>query len=496
MVTHTKNYSYLEWNQRVNSVAWGLIELGIKPGDSIGLCLANGEAAATMYFAIHKAGAVAVMLNTRWKYQNIAYVLCEAQVKVIVYDSPVSNEVLLAVDSCEQDILKITCDVPEKGGEISYEKLAGIPTDNAPEISRDDNDMGTILYTSGTTGIPKGVCRSSRSDYYSSLAIIVEHHWERFERILMVMPLYHTMGLHTLISMVLLNGTLIFPESGDISECLHSIVQEQITALYLVPTIYHNLLEKIRLEGCGHLHVNKLAFAGAPMSPVLVERCYKTFQPKIFINQYGCTEMLAITTNSQLDKKPTAAGRPTLHTRLRIVTADRNRAVAPAEVVATGDTGEIILHASLPQTFLGYLNKPEATKQVLHNGWYYTGDLGFLDADGDLFLTGRVDDMIISGGENVWPGEVEEILMQHPGVKEVAVVGLPDEQWGECITAFIVLALSSLTEEELDSFCIQCPDLARYKRPRKYIFLKEIPKSPAGKILRKYLKTADYVSFS
>lgn len=491
IVTEKQRLTYREWDQRINSVAHGLIHAGIRPGDHVAVCTGNGEAAATTYFAIHKAGAVAVMLNTRWKKQDFIYAFREADIKAVLYDKAGRDEVRQAILACENSLVCIydtQGQVNDDEGEFLYEKLAGNPTSGAPACPRRESGVSTILYTSGTTGEPKGVCRSCRSDYYSALAIILEHRWGRFERVLAVMPLYHTMGLHTLISMVLLNGTAVLLPRANPEECYPFLASESVSALYLVPTIFHDFVEFIAGSNPGTLRVKKLAFAGAPMTAGLIKRCREVFQPEVFVNQYGCTEMLAISINSSLDKKPLSAGRPALHSRLRIVAGHRNRTVHPEEMVPRGETGEVILDFSSPQAFLGYLSKPDVTRQVVREGWYFTGDLGFFDSDGDLQLMGRVDDMIISGGENIYPGEVEKILREYSQVKDAVVLGLPDKRWGEIVTACIVPATAGLTIHELERFCVEHPGLARYKRPRRFIFLGAIPRSPTGKVSRRRLK--------
>ena len=492
IVTPEGSLSYNQWNCRINSVAWRLYKAGIQPGDRVAICSANGEPPATMYFAAQKIGAVAVLLNSRWKEKELAYALNDSASKAIFYDQVSEEEVLKALRSNALNPLQIVSQSrsnnTEKDTILTYEKLTDSPEKQPPNLDREETEIGTILYTSGTTGIPKGVCRTCRSDYYASLALIIEHRWSRFERILGVMPLYHTMGLHTLISMVLLNGAVVMLPKADPAESIKAIEAEKITALYLVPTIYHDLVEHLNISAKSPLKVPKLAYAGAPMPVHLINKCRDTFCPDVFVNQYGSTEMLAITINPRLDINPVSVGRPALHSRIRIVAADRNRRVLPDETLARGEVGEVIVEATSPQAFSGYLNKPEQTEQVLRNGWYFTGDLGFIDEKGDLVLSGRIDDMIISGGENIFPYEVERILLSHPLVKDAAVVGVPDERWGEVVTAFIVPDSVELESEMLERFCRESPELARYKRPRHFIFVKEIPKSVSGKVLYSILK--------
>ncbi|MDW7673560.1 MAG: class I adenylate-forming enzyme family protein [Bacillota bacterium] len=490
LIDGTLRLTYKEWNNRVNAVAWGFIKLGLQPGERIAICARNNEPVLTSYFAAHKAGLTAVLLSTRWKSTELAYALNETEVSLVIYDKSTSDQVTVALKQCPRNILGIPVDeeVLDGSGHMYFKNLFVNLPDYPPDINRDDNTISTILYTSGTTGKPKGVPRTHRSDYYASLALIIQHRWTPLERTLGVMPVYHTMGLHTVISMVILNGLSVLLPNFNSSSCIYHIKEESLTALYLVPTIFYDLVNQLTAVEKKEILIQKLAFAGAPMAPSLIEKCYQTFKPEVFINQYGSTEMHAITINPDLKNKPNSSGRPALHSHIRIVPADANRRVLPSEEVPIGKTGEIIVKANSPQAFTKYLNQPDANDHALRNGWYFTGDLGYLDEEGDLYLKGRLDDMIISGGENIYPQEVEEVLLTHPQVKDAAVVGLADERWGEKVVAFIVTGSSQLNHEELEEFCLTSTILPRFKRPKEFIFVKEVPKSSTGKILRSKLK--------
>src|SRR5256885_10267987 len=231
------------------------------------------------------------------------------------------------------------------------------------------------------------------------------------------------------------------------------------------------------------------------MTSTLPQLCFERLQPTVFVNHFGSSEVYTFSICSWLDRKPTCAGRPGFHQDVRIVTADPTRMVQPDEVVPAHTTGEVIINLNSPEAFKGYWKRSDANEKALRHGWYFTGDVGEWDEDGDLWVQGRVDDMLISGGENIHPLEVEDVLAQHPKVAEVAVAGLPDERWGQIVAAFVVPADASLTAEEIDQFALANPQLARFKRPRRYVFIKEVPKSAVGKILRRKLQAEEYKLF-
>ena len=238
--------------------------------------------------------------------------------------------------------------------------------------------------------------------------------------------------------------------------------------------------------------MRKLAYAGAPMLAALTEACVKAFHPEAFVNHYGSTEIYTFSTFPDVHTKAGCAGRPGIHSTLRVVEASTERRVDPGEVVAQGQKGEVIASLDSDEAFAGYWQRPDADAKALRDGWYFTGDMGYLDEAGDLFVSGRVDDMIISGGENIHPVEVEEVLARHPQVRDVAVVGEPDDKWGERVVAFVVSGDARLTAAALDRHCLQSSELAKFKRPRRIVFVEEIPKTASGKILRRLLRDGHY----
>jgi len=301
------------------------------------------------------------------------------------------------------------------------------------------------------------------------------------------MPLYHTMGVRSLLAMSLIGGCFVCLPRFDVREALRVIETEKITNLYLVPTLYHDLVHHEAFARTNVSSVRKLGFAGAPMTDALLKTLEQAFRPDLFVNHYGSSEIYTFTINQHAARKPGSAGRAGINQMIRIVRLGAKRI---DEIAAPGEEGEIAALASADEAFEGYWKRPEADAKALREGWYMTGDTGYADADGDIFVTGRVDDMIITGGENVSPVDIESCLSLHPAVAEVAVVGLTDERWGKVVTAFI-RARRSVGDSELDAHC-RSSGLANFKRPRRYVFVREIPKSPVGKLLRRKLIAGEY----
>jgi 2-furoate---CoA ligase len=278
------------------------------------------------------------------------------------------------------------------------------------------------------------------------------------------------MGMHSLIAMSLLGGCYVCQPDWDAGDVLALIARERISSLYLAPTLYHDLVLHPQPDAHDLSSVGTLAYAGAAMTSALVERCVEVFQPRLFVNHYGSTEIYTFSVHRDQAAKPGCAGRPSIHARLRL-----------------GEDDEILCHMSSDEAFTGYWNRPDADERAIRDGWYHTGDVGRIDDDGDLWVVGRVDDMIVSGGENIHPLEVEDMLAAHASVREVAVVGAPDERLGHRVVA-IVVADEDVSADDLDRWCLESETLARFKRPREYRFVDALPKSPSGKILRRMLR--------
>jgi len=474
-------------------VAAALGRLGLRAGGHAIFFLKNHAAHVTVYWACQKLGAIATPLNWRYSEGEARYCIEDADGVVVVFEAA-SRASALGARPLVRGVRAWICvgdDAPP--GCVPFAELCAGDTDpGPPRTTTDEAATSIMLYTSGTTGRPKGVPRAHRAELSASLAHVVQSGVRFGDRTLGVMPLYHTMGVRSMIAMALLNGALVCLPDWSAAAAARLIQDERVTSLYLVPTLYHDLVSFPDLARYDLGSATTLGYAGAPMASALAEGVARVFRPRVFLNHLGSTEVYTFTVCDRVLEKPTCAGKPGLFGRARIVRADPERRGSPDDVVPRGETGELIVALDSPEAFAGYWRRPDADARAIRGGWYFTGDLAYEDDDGDVFTVGRIDDMIISGGENIYPVEVEEVLLRHPQVVDACVVGLPDARWGQLVAAFVVLRPgATLTADVLDQFCRDAKDFAGFKRPRRYDFVSALPKSPTGKLLRRRLLEPD-----
>ena len=475
--------TYADWFDRVLRVVAALDALGLRRGHHALSVLQNRWEAATLHWACQIAGVVITPLNWRASCDEIEYCVADAEARMVFFQD-VSAEAV-AGSARATALPRIAVGGIGGGTGTFAELLTAAP---APPVARASaDDMSLMFYTSGTTGRPKGVPRRHRHERAAAVAHVAQNLYSHGERTLGVMPLYHTMGVRSLLSMALIDGCFVCLPRFDVVAALDLIEHERITNLYLVPTLYHDLVSHPRFAATDTRSVRKLGYAGAAMPDGVLRRVAAAFGPELFVNHYGCSEIYTLTIDQDAQKKPGSAGKAGINQRVRVVRLGADR---PDDIAAPGAEGEIIAALSSDEAFEGYWHRPEADAKVLRQGWYFTGDTGYFDEQGDLFVTGRLDDMIITGGENVSPNDIEGVLSLHPAVAEVAVAGLPDERWGKRIVAFVKRA-RLVDGQGLDAWCRQST-LAHFKRPREYVFVRELPKSPVGKILRRKLVAGEY----
>ncbi|AHG65501.1 AMP-binding protein [Advenella mimigardefordensis] len=483
LVAEGKRLTYAQWFDIIKAVAGGLEQRGLLHGDHVLVVMQNRWEMATVHWACQLLGVIVTPLNWRAKPDEIEYCLTDSEAKIIIYDDSCLDAVREVGKVADIGAVAVGEGLP--GSHRFEDLLIATPIDGFSRATAED--VSLMLYTSGTTGKPKGVPRRHRHERAAALAHVAQNLYACGERTLGVMPLYHTMGVRSLLSMALIDGCFVCMPRFDVEQALTLIESEGVTNLYLVPTLYHDMLSHPRFPETDVSRVRKLGFAGAPMSEALLRRLDNAFSPDLFVNHYGSSEVytMAITQNARA--KAGCCGRAAINCRLRVVKLGSSN---PADRVENMQEGQIIAHLDGDEAFEGYRNRPDANEKSLIDRWYFTGDIGYYDADGELFVSGRVDDMIISGGENISPVDIESVISLHPAVDEVAVAGVEDERWGHRVVAF-VKRKASVNAEELDQYC-RSTDLANFKRPREYVFVAALPKSPVGKILRRKLVAGEY----
>ncbi|ADB60972.1 AMP-dependent synthetase and ligase [Haloterrigena turkmenica DSM 5511] len=479
-----QRWTYAEFDERVNRLANALADRGIEKGDRVATVLHNGSEMALTVYACAKLGAVFTPLNFRLPAGEIEYIVTDAEAELVLFESETREAVEGARPSLEtvSEYVYIDDDREEAPEYATgfYDLLESGSTDR-PDVHVEEDDVYAFIYTSGTTGRPKGVVHEHRSMVEHNLLCIAELDLTRDDVGLSIMPLYHCAELHcSLFARVHRGATNVIHHEFDPEAALEAIEAHGVTVLFAAPTAW-NALSLTAAETDVDVSSLRIGLYGAaPMPERVLENCMDHLCED-YVQAYGMTEIgpagVFQPPEDQVPKQG-SAGLPALNHRVRVVDPDAD----PAAAVETGEIGEILI--SSPCTMREYWNRPEATARSLREAdgttWYYTGDLGYRDEDGYLFVVDRKDDMIVSGGENVYPAEVEDVLFAHDAVEEAAVVGEPDEEWGERVVAYVVV--DGVDAAALDEFVLESDRLADFKRPRTYYFVDELPKNPSGKI--------------
>jgi len=468
-----REVTYRQLNEKANQVATALIKMGVKPGDFIGLCAPNSTEWIIFYFGVLKAGAIAVTLSSLLRGDELSFLLNHSRPRFVFTFDEKLNDLSRIKDSC--GLGKLIC----PNGDLDLNRMLEIGTSSFKAVGRDRTDTAAILYTGGTTGTPKGVMLSHENIIVSSHNITFYERSNEFDRGLCFLPFNHIFAqIHIMNATFLSSGCIELLPSFDMDRVLWATESGLVTKLFAVPTIYARLLTVDRLrERLGK--VRYCFSAAASMAREIVEQWKEQTGLSIF-ESYGMTETATAATYNHLYRHVVGSvGDPVHGVEVQIRDASGNE-------VEQGREGEICIRGR--NVMIGYLNNPEDTRSAFwDNGWLRSGDVGLFDEDGYLYIVDRIKDMIITGGENVYPREVEEVIYKRPEVELCAVVGLPDKEWGERVTAFIVpKSGQNIVPEELKLFLKS--RLSAFKVPKQYVILNEMPRSPTGKILKRELK--------
>ncbi|MFC5557619.1 o-succinylbenzoate--CoA ligase [Ureibacillus thermophilus] len=453
--------TFHEMNERANSFAQFLQQEGIKAGDKIALLCKNNEHVVAAFFCAAKIGVVTVVLNYRLHTEELQYIITHSDAKLLVYDE-------VFEETAKQ--LPVAAIGTNKLIDIYKQKAA------EPQYVTHDNEPILMMYTSGTTGKPKGALISHNNLQAASIGLTHTIDWWEQDRFLMVAPFFHIGGFAPLITNVHVGATMILMEDFHPVEAWKAIERHQITTMMSVPAMLAFMLKTYPSVKTDISSIRNIS-CGASAVPAPLILGFR--QLGIPIQQvYGMTEFTGAITfwkESQNKDKYKSMGKPVMQAGLRIVDIETK------EAVQQGKIGEIVL--SGPQVFVGYYKDEESYKKTVQNGELYTGDVGYIDEEGFLYVVDRLKDMIISGGENIYPAEIEAVISEHPAVQEVAVVGKPDEKWGEVPRAFIVKKEGAeVTEEEIIAFTKE--HLASFKTVKEVVFLNQLPRNAVGKIIK------------
>ncbi|WP_066902604.1 long-chain-fatty-acid--CoA ligase [Millisia brevis] len=472
--------SYAELDRLSDNVAAHLVALGIEPGDPVGIQLPNVPEFVTALYGILKAGAVAIPFNVVNKGPEIAYFLSFSGAKaVITTDSALAEAQIGAKEAGVEHVFVHGGSGPS--AEVrAFEELTAQTDAAAPYVLRDPTDTAVLLYTSGTTGKPKAVKLTHFQLFMNARAHVQCFDMDADSRTIAVMPLFHALGLSGILNANLLaGGAVILLEKFDATRVLESLQEHRATVLHGVPTMYHALLNHPDVARYDRSSLRACGSAGAAIAAELLDGFEREFGVLI-TEMYGLTEAGPLATaNLPTRRKPYSIGTPIWGTDVQIWGSDGRRLGRGKDNI-----GEIVIRGH--NTMAGYLNNEAATDEALADGWLHSGDLGYEDEDGFLFIVDRKKELIIRGGYNVYPREVEEVLYQHPDISEAAVLGRTDDRLGEEVHAFVTLRPErSATPEDIIAFVKQ--RMAVYKYPRTVTIIDALPKSSTGKILKRQL---------
>lgn len=493
MVFEGQRWTYARTNDRVNRLANGLKDLGVQKGDRIGIIQVNCNQYIESYFAAAKLGAILVPLNFRAKADELTYMIGNAEAKVLLMGNryiDLVNAILPKLRCVERCI-----SIESKNDDmLFYEEIIDSSSPDEYFCEIDDEDTTILMYTAGTTGRPKGVPLKHNGFAVYVLDNVEPANPEIEEKNLLTVPLYHVAGIQAVLAAIYGGRTLVLMRQFEVKEWMETVQKEQATRAMLVPTMLKRVIDDSAFSEYNLTSLQVVTYGAASMPLEVISKAIEVMPWVRFINAFGQTETASTITmlgpddhvitgteeerKKKLKRLTMSIGRPLPDMEVRII--DEKEKPLPSQEV-----GEIV--AKGPRIIAGYWGDEEKSAQLFTgDGWLRTGDMGWMDEDGYIYLAGRGDDMIIRGGENISPEEVEDVLHSYPKVEEAAIIGVPDPEWGQQPRAIVVLKEGEeATEEEIMEYCRS--KLASFKRPASVIFVDLLPRNPMGKVLKRVL---------
>ncbi|CAB4703387.1 MAG: long-chain-fatty-acid--CoA ligase [Actinobacteria bacterium] len=476
-----RRFTYREFNERSNRIANTLLDLGVGFGERVGVLLMNGVEFLETFFACGKIGAVCVPLNWRLVPAELEFILNDSGTTTVVFGAEFEAGVtdLHGRSTSVHRWIRVsgTSTSPAPTFSLDYDELVSAAGTAEPPTVGADDDLLFIMYTSGTTGLPKGVMHTHRTVAWGIITVNATADLRYKDRYILALPFFHVGALNPALCIVHRGGTGIIMRAFDPVQAWELIEAERVTSMLAVPAMLNFMLQ----AGQGGRSISTLRWIMSGAAPVPVSLIHEYIALGIEIHQvYGLTESCGpacLLTSDDAVERAGSTGKAFFHTGIRVVDGE-GRDCAP------GEPGEVLVSGA--HIMLGYWNRPEATAETIRDGWLHTGDIATMDADGFVTIMDRVKDMLISGGENVYPAEIENVILSNPKVGDVAVLGIPSSRWGESPLAVVVRRDASLTPEEVIDGCKG--RLAAFKMPKAVRFVDEIPRNPSGKILKRVLR--------
>ncbi len=486
LVFEDTRISYEQLDDRVNRLANAISGLGFKKGERLVILAENTHKYMEVYFAAGKLGMSVTPLNFRLADPELVHIVNDSEAVLFMAGTGYEERALGLKDEVGAIRQWVTLD-SQVQGYLNYEDMIAGASSEDPGVEVDEDELAILMYTGGTTGLPKGVMLSHRNIMTSAYGSIMICEFNKEDATCFVLPLFH-ISLWPALCVLMVGGKVVVLPRPDLMEILRLIQEEKCTHINLVPTIYGWILSVPNVDEFDLSSLRLMTYAGSPFPPDVLRQCIEKFG-SIFAQGYGLTEAAPLV--SFLMAEDHVLDGPERLTR-RLTSAGKEGPVVEARVfdeddkpVKVGEIGEICARGK--NIMMGYWKNPDLTAKTLRNGWLHTGDMGTVDEDGFIYLMDRKADMIVTGGENVYPKEVEDVLYEHPAVQECAVVSAPDPKWGERVQAVVAFKEGQSAEpDELIAFCKE--RLAGYKCPKGVEVWDAIPKTVVGKVVRKEVK--------
>jgi acyl-CoA synthetase (AMP-forming)/AMP-acid ligase II len=494
IVFEGKRWTYAQSWGRVNKLANALRKIGVEKGDRIGILQVNCNQFVEAYYASAMIGGIFVPLNFRAKSDELSYMIANAEAKILFAGSRYLEMIDTMLPELPTVKHCITIDQKEEK-KVYYEDIIGSASSDESFIEIGDDDITMLMYTAGTTGRPKGVPLRHNAFVSYVLENVEPASPDIEERNLLTVPLYHVAGIQAMLAAIYGGRTLVMMRQFEVKEWLEAIQKEKATRAMLVPTMLKRVIDDDDFNRHDLSSLKVITYGAAPMPFEVINKAIKMMPWVKFINAFGQTETASTITALGPEDHRIEGTEEEKERKLKRLTSSIGKPLPDVEVKIVDEEGKTLpslevgeIWARGPRIMTGYWRDEQKTSQVMtKDGWLRTGDMGWMDEEGYVYLAGRGDDMIIRGGENISPEEVENVLHSHPKVEEAAVIGVPDPEWGQEPRAVVVLKRGErATPEEMIEFCRS--KLSGFKRPRSVVFLDVLPRNPMGKVLRKKLR--------